>query len=316
MKKITIVLATLLLFISCKNNLSRNDESPAAVTELKREMENEKKPPVADEKNKTTMGDVDTSPRPEQEDPPQTAKQVQQTPPPQIDWDKKIIKNAALNIEVKDYNAYNTSLRQKIKQFGGYVAQEEQNQSEYKIENTITIKVPVDQFDDAVNSISANVKELKEKKITSQDVTTEVIDTRSRMETKKQVRLRYLDLLKQARNMEEILNVQSVVNGVQEEIESAAGRIEYLSHASSFSTISLTFYQVLNEKAIDNDKPSFAARVGNAFKSGWEWIGELSVAIVSIWPLLLLSFGVFVYYKKTKRQKPSQASNGASPVQI
>ena len=113
------------------------------------------------------------------------------------------------------------------------------------------------QFDDAVNSISSNVKELNEKKITSEDVTTEVIDTRSRLEAKKQVRLRYLDLLKQAKNMEEILSVQSEINDIQEQIESAAGRIEYLQHSSSFSTIHLTFYQVLNGAAIDSDKPTF-----------------------------------------------------------
>ena len=84
------------------------------------------------------------------------------------------------------------------------------------------------------------MKELNEKKITSEDVTTEVIDTRSRLEAKKQVRLRYLDLLKQAKNMEEILSVQSEINGIQEQIESAAGRMEYLQHSSSFSTIHLT----------------------------------------------------------------------------
>jgi hypothetical protein len=303
MKKITVAFAAILLFISCQNNNAPED----SVTQLKRSLESEKKPiDLIDEKNKN-LGDISGNSAPTDKQEPEKTKQVRQTPPPKIDWDKKIIKNASLNLEVKDYAAYNTSLREKIKQFGGYIAQEEQNQSEYKIENTLMIKVPVDQFDDAINNISAYVKELKEKKITSQDVTTEFIDTRSRMETKRQVRQRYLDLLKQARNMEEILNVQSVVNGVQEEIESAAGRIEYLSHASSYSTITLTFYQVLNEKAVDNDKPSFATRVGNAFSSGWQWIGELSVALVSIWPLLLLFFTVFVFYKRTKRQGVKQA---------
>src|SRR4030095_681876 len=122
-----------------------------------------------------------------------------------------------------------------------------------------------------------------------------MFDTRSRIETKKQVRLRYLDLLKQARNMEEILSVQSEINGVQEQIESAAGRIEYLNHASSFSTINLTFFQVLNESAVDSNNPSFGERIGNAFRSGWEWIGELSIGIVSIWPLLLLVFSLFIF---------------------
>ena len=152
-----------------------------------------------------------------------------------------------------------------------------------------------------------DVKKLNEKRVTSEDVTTEFVDTRSRLESKKQVRLRYLDLLKQARNMEEILSVQSEINGIQEEIESASGRIEYMSHSSSFSTINLTFFQVLDEKAVDNEKPSFATKIGSAFRSGWQWIGELSVAIVSIWPLLLLFFAVFVFYKRTKKQKIGQA---------
>ena len=305
MKKLTVAIAATLLFISCENN----NAPETSVAKLSREISDQKQSVVLtevnheEEKDKVVNSNEDFAPPQE----PDKAKQVQQVPAPKIDWNKKIIKNAAINLEVKDYNAYNISLREKIKQFGGYVAQEEQNQSEYKIENTITIKVPVDQFDDAVNSISSNVKELKEKKITSQDVTTEVIDTRSRMETKKQVRQRYQDLLKQAKNMEEVLNVQSVINGVQEEIESAAGRIEYLSHASSYSTITLTFFQVLNATAIENNKPSFVTRVGNAFSSGWAWIGELSVAMISIWPLLLLFFAVFVFYKRTRRPKMKQA---------
>jgi hypothetical protein len=60
------------------------------------------------------------------------------------DWDKKIIKTASVNLEVKDYSNFYTSLREKVRNMGGYIAQEEQSQSDYKIENTMTIKVPVD----------------------------------------------------------------------------------------------------------------------------------------------------------------------------
>ena len=152
-----------------------------------------------------------------------------------------------------------------------------------------------------------DVKKLNEKRITSEDVTTEFVDTRSRLESKKQVRLRYLDLLKQARNMEEILSVQSEINGIQEEIESASGRIEYMNHSSSFSTINLTFYQIVNASAVDPEKITFSTKLGNAFKNGWSWIGEVFVGIVSVWPLLLMIFAGFVIYKKTKTPKVKQA---------
>ena len=304
MKKIVIAFATILLVISCKNENSPGN----SVATLQRDIKNEEKPVgIVDEKNqKTNIVNGDISDVPPQNEPEKT-KQTQQVPQAKPDWDKKIIKTAALNLKVKDYNAYNSSLRDKIKQAGGYVAQEQQTQSDYKIENAISIKVPVDQFDNAVTLITSGVEELNEKKITSQDVTTEVVDVRSRLESKKQVRLRYLDLLKQAKNMQDILSVQSEISGIQEEIESAAGRIEYLSHSSSFSTINLTFYQVLNESAKDAEKISFGTKVGAAFKTGWSWIGELLVAIVSIWPLLLLIFVGFIIYKRTKPSKIKQA---------
>jgi hypothetical protein len=234
-------------------------------------------------------------------------KQQQKEPVTKPDWDKKIIKTAVLNLEVKDYNAFYTSIRDKVRAAGGYIAQEEQTQSDYKIENSLTIKVPVDQFDDAVAQLSLNTEKINEKKITSQDVTTEIVDTKSRMEAKKQVRLRYMDLLKQAKNMEEILNVQSEINEVQEEIESAAGRIQYLGHSSTFSTIHLAYYQILNLSAKDISNPSFGTKLSNAFKTGWSWIGDLFIGLVSVWPLFLLIFTGIIIYKRTRLQKPKQA---------
>jgi hypothetical protein len=303
MKKIFIALMAIILFISCKDrSVSKN----VSVSDMKLEVDKTplQKPEESTNKFIGTISDSISSP---QEGEPDKIKQTKQSPPVKQDWDKKIIKTATLNLEVKDYKVYNTSLREKLKQYGGYIAQEEQTQSDYKIENTITIKIPVDQFDDAVNSISSDVKEVNEKKITSEDVTTEVIDTRSRLEAKKQVRLRYLDLLKQAKNMEEILSVQSEINSIQEQIESAAGRMEYLQHSSSFSTLHLKYYQILKEGAIDPDKPSFATRITNAFQFGWNWVGELSIGLVSLWPLLLVVFGIIVFYKRSRRPKPKQA---------
>src|SRR5687767_4215264 len=62
-----------------------------------------------------------------------------------VDWDKKIIRNASLTVEAKSHKAFNDLVHEQVKRSGGYVAEEEQNKSDYKIENIATIKVPVDQ---------------------------------------------------------------------------------------------------------------------------------------------------------------------------
>jgi len=242
---------------------------------------------------------------------PGDAEKKKQGPPlpqaPVTDWDKKIIKNATMNIEVKDYNGYYTSFREKVKSLGGYVAQEEQSRSDYKIENTIVVKVPVDQFDNAVVLLSANAEKVHERKVTSQDVTTEFIDTKSRIEAKKLVRQRYSDLMNQAKNMQEILSVQSEINSIQEEIEAATGRINYLGHSAVFSTITLTCYQVLNSSAKQETEPSLGAKIGQAFKTGWSWIADLLVGLISIWPLFIAAFLLIIVYKRTKTNIPKQS---------
>ena len=261
-----------------------------------------------DEEQKSPSGFLNADTTAQQQVPDKKQQSQPISPKPNPDWDKKIIKTASLNVEVDDYNKFYSLMREKVRSVGGYIAQEEQNQSDYKIENTLSIKVPVDQFDNALGQLTvSNIKKINEKKITSQDVTTEFIDTRSRMESKKQVRQRYLDLLKQAKNMEEILNVQSEINSIQEDIESAAGRIEYLGHSSAYSTIDLTYYQVLNSSAKDNDKPSFATKMTNAFKNGWSWIGDPFIGLLSIWPLLRVVFAAIILYKRTEINKPQEA---------
>src|SRR5215204_4121573 len=215
-----------------------------------------------------------------------------------INWDKKIIKTANLNAQVKNYNAFSKQVSENVKKYGGYISAEEQVQTEYKIENSVVIKVPVDLFESAVNNLVKDAEIINEKRIISEDVTTQLIDGKSRLEAKRQVRLRYLDLLKQARNMEEVLTVQKEINGIHEEIETVTGRINFLQHSSAMSTINLTFYQVLEASASVPKNSGFLAKVKSAFTDGLYWTGEIFVSIVCLWPLILiLAFSIYLLRK-------------------
>lgn len=297
MKKLTVAFLVILFFVACKN---KHSEGVKEFVTLKQTIDDNKTTVNQERANDKVSNNSGNDVPPQVND---TKKDQQQVPVVTKDWDKKSIKTASINFEIKNFKNYNSAFRDKVKQVGGYIAQEQQAESEYKIENTLIIKVPVDQFDNAVQLLINDAEKLNEKRITSEDVTTEFVDTRSRLESKKQVRLRYLDLLKQARNMEEILNVQSEINGIQEEIESASGRIEYLSHSSSFSTINLTFYQILNATVADPAKPSFSAKFSAAFKDGWAWIQELFIILVTLWPLVLAVAVFFIMYRRTRKPK-------------
>lgn len=225
---------------------------------------------------------------------------AQNVPVKNVDWDKKIIKTAFLKLEVKDFKSYSSLVRKVAKQYGGYVANEEQNQSEEKIESTVSIKVPVGQFESIMDQLPSGAEKVVERKITTDDVTGEVVDMKSRLEARAQMRLKYLEFLKQSKNMEDVLKVQGEINALQEEIESASGRINYLAHQSAYSTINMNFYQPFAGYNPSNDHPGFFTRSVAAFKSGFNSITEIIISVISIWPLFLLVFGGWFLLKKYK----------------
>ena len=215
-----------------------------------------------------------------------------------IDWDKKIIKTATLKFEIKDFKNYTSTIYNTVKQYGGYIAQEEQNLTDERLETTISIKVPVDQFESIMNQLGASGVKVVERKITTDDVTGEVIDIKARLEAKKQMREKYLNFLNQSKNMQEVLQVQSEINNLQETMESAATRVNFLNHQSAMSTILLTFYQPLAGFKPADANPTFISRIADAFTSGGRWVMDILIGLVTLWPLfLLIPLGIFLFKK-------------------
>ena len=182
-------------FISCNSGQKKSETQAFDLTtaDLK-----EQQPQNSDkEKQQIPVGKFSPPPADSAGSPIQTS--VASNP----DWDSKIIKTATLKVEIKDFKKYNSYVHNAVRQYGAYVAQEEQTLSDEKSETSITIKVPVAQFEPMMNALPADDGKVMEKKISTDDVTGEVVDTKSRLEAKKQLRLKYLDFLKKSKNMEE-----------------------------------------------------------------------------------------------------------------
>ncbi len=238
---------------------------------------------------------------------------VKQNPPPNnrgMDWDKKIVKNADMSLEVRNSRKYRQSLTEWVRASGGYFAKEEQVQKGNWIETDISIKVPVEQFDVLLDKLITDSVKVISKSVNTEDVTGEYVDIRSRLESKKQVRLRYLDFLKQAKNMEEVLLVQNEVNELQEQMESAAGRMNYLSQVSALSTIHLKFSEIDTGLLPKQEDPSYLLRLYESVKKGASWIGEIILIVFSIWPFFVVILGIAFWFKKKSKastEKPIQA---------
>jgi hypothetical protein len=297
MKHVTALAAILfaaLLFIACNRADNSKQENATFDTELS-------PVPAADEETNQV---IPTAP-PEAQQVTSTDSTVSQhnAPPPTttaIDWDKKIIKNGRLNFEVKKFDEFNKDVRNKIKKYGAYVGREDNAQQEDRRELSMEIRVPVAYFDALMNELGTADSKQMERSINAEDVSEEVVDTRSRLEAKKQMRLKYLEFLNQSKNMKEVLEVQAEINSIQEEIESAAGRIQYLSKNAAYSTILLKFYEPVEGFTAPAEDNSFFKKTGEAFSWGANLVKDFVLVLVSIWPLLLLLAAGWFFWKRKK----------------
>ncbi len=234
---------------------------------------------------------------------PPAAKGSTGAPAVQEDWDKKIIKTAQLNLEVKEFDNFTKQVKALFKNYGAYVAAEQQVNGTDRISNTLTVKVPVHLFDDAVTALCGLPVTIIDKQVSTQDVSAEMVDTKARIEAKKHLREKYLDFLKQSKNMEEALRVQEEINDLQELIEGAAGRVNYLGHATAFSTIALSYYQLLQPGTPTTNPEGFGAKMQQAMGYGWDIIKGIVLAGVTVWPLIVLALVGWVWYKR-RAKKP------------
>ena len=158
------------------------------------------------------------------------------------DPSKKLIKTANLTVELKDYNKYNNYLHNSLKPYGAYIASEEQAQTDSRIENSISIKVPVGMFDDLLNALNMDSTKMLTKNISTTDVGPEIYDNKARALSKKMVRDRYLSLLKEAHKTEEVLAIENEINNAQSEVESSSNRAAFLSTQAAYSTINIKYF--------------------------------------------------------------------------
>lgn len=214
---------------------------------------------------------------------------------------EKIIKTGSISLTVEEYDSAIVHIKSIIKANQAYISNEYENKTSYSISNTLTIRVTAAYFDKLVDGLEGAGYNVTSKNIEMQDVTAEFVDIQARLKTKRETEERYREIMKQAKTIREVLEVESYLKSVREEIESAEGRLKYLSDKVSYSTLTLT----VSQNADNPYEPGFGSKAGNAFSAGWEILKGIVIGFFFLWPLwfiagitLLIIFRKKVFKKK------------------
>ena len=219
----------------------------------------------------------------------------------------KIIRNATCKLKVDEVEQATVLARDIAFRYQGYISDERFANTRYSKGNRFTIKVPRQFFDEVLDSICALSTFIDHKTVTTKDVTEEYLDVNARLKTKLDVKERYEKILRlKANTVEELLETERQLGKLQEEIDGATGRLNYLSGKVAYSTIQIDMYEtVILRKEPDPLKVTFGNQAKEAFSVGWNLVKNIALILFHIWPIiivLLFVLGYFKWYKRIRRK--------------
>jgi len=236
------------------------------------------------------------------------ASYVEEPPAPPAsfaDIPKKIIKEGTIRYSVRDYKRAYIELANVIARINGSVANEVERRSDVSWETAMDIRVPADKFDSCLNMLAGMEYNLIEKSVTSKDVTEEYVDVAARMKARKEVEQRYLDILKQAKNVEDILKVEEQLKSIREEVESAQGRLQYIDHNVAMSVIHFSFFQTFSNTTPQG--PGFFSSILFSIKDGWNHVLGALISITGLWPVWVVVAASIIIIRRYRKRRSAKA---------
>jgi len=237
---------------------------------------------------------------------------------------RKFIRTADLNFKVK--NVYNAThkIEDLTKSFGGFVTESALSNdirsantkeisndssvviSEYSITSNLTLRVPQNNLDTFLRSLTPLVEFINKRIVTANDIHIDILKTQ----------------LEQLRNQNfadetsqiKIKSTNTRLAALRAQADADAAKIDRLIMLDQieFSTVNISIYQdsqirydMIANRDTKRFEPSFGYRLMESLKIGFVIIEELFLFAIKLWGLVVFGFGVYFLamfiYRKTKK---------------
>ena len=218
---------------------------------------------------------------------------AQSAEPQSAESGQKLIRKLRLTVETDDYQVFVDTLKTKLLALGGYIEDMEANTSGRTPSATIVLRVPADQLSALTDSVSG-IGNVTYKHESQQDVTLQYADTESHIAALRTEQDRLLQLLGQAENLSEILEIEDRMTYVRYQLESYERSLRALSNQVEYATATIEVTQV--EVFTPTEEPGYWENIGNgilgSLKGLWEFMTELFSDFIISLPYLLLFLGI------------------------
>lgn len=217
--------------------------------------------------------------------------------------EKKVVKTGNLGFQVDDLESSYEEISSTLNTYGAYIENESQSTYGDRSEYSMTIRVPIDQFDPLFSSLAESSKFVENKSANLRDATEQYYDLETRLKNKKALEVRYLELLGKANTVKDLIEIENNLNNIRTEIEMIQGQFDYLRKQVSYSTIHLSFYEILPYQYHPESRPGFVDRIKISITRGWTIFISFLFGMIRLWPFMLLIGGLALFFKRRHNRK-------------
>ncbi|MBQ3151224.1 MAG: DUF4349 domain-containing protein [Clostridia bacterium] len=204
---------------------------------------------------------------------------------------RKLIKDAFLNVQTKDYDDFSEKLEQSMKTNGGYVESSNISVSSYDGHRfgELVLRVPSEKLDAFLSTVS-DASTVTSKTVSVRDVTTSYIDIESRITALETEQTTLLSLLQKAESLSDVLEIQSRLTSVRSDLESMKSQLKSLDSQITFSKVTLSVSEVMREQSAKKEGffSEVASRLSDNFYEVSTALREMAIKILSSVPYLVL----------------------------
>lgn len=235
--------------------------------------------------------------------------------------ERLVIRNANLTLVVEDPAASAAEISDLAESLDGFVVNSNVYQTTFAegvfaTQANITIRVPAERLDEALDQIKQDVVEVRSENISGQDVTQEYTDLESRLRNLEAAEKELREIMGSLTKAEDVLNVYQSLRQVREEIEVIKGRMQYFEQSARLSAISIDLLPdvVSQPLQIGRWKPEGTAKAAlEALISALQFLANTAIwLIIFALPVLaLLSIPIWVtrrwiIKRRARRQTKTQ----------
>lgn len=228
---------------------------------------------------------------------------------------RKLIKKVAMDVQTKDFDQLMKSLTTKISDLNGYIENSDISGNSYdNVYNTrdahLVIRIPSKKLDEFVTIVD-DLGNVVSTSYSNEDITLAYVDVESHKKALQVEHERLLEILKDGKKLEDIIQIEQRLSEVRYEIESYESTLRTFDNLVDYSTVTLSINEVRHIKQVETETVLDRMKAGLTntlyemkidFQDFAVWF-VINFPHLLIWTIIISAIVVFIR-KRLKRIQP------------